>query len=83
MFDSGVLATVQEGLAPYLGPNFARTSVTAMCEKLGIDAPDLTPEQLEALLNKLAAAMKVFVGNEKTAQIFEDIRRRVSKGDRP
>ena len=63
-------------LSPYLGETMARAAALAHCQKLGIvvDGPEITREQLDALLKKLAQGLNIFIGREKAEQVIGEIR---------
>lgn len=69
-----VVQSIAVQIAPVLGQVMANSSVRAQCESLGIDGPNITPEQLEALLAKLSGAMHIFIGKEKTVRVMSGIR---------
>jgi hypothetical protein len=73
--------TIARVLAPYLGATMAQASTRAYCEKLGIAASgELASAQAEALVNKLASGLAVFVGREKTATVVAEIRSALELG---
>ena len=65
-------------LAPYLGETMARASARTHCEKLGIRDDDVTPEQIEALVGKLASGLNVFVGRDRAAGVLGEMKRAVA-----
>ena len=69
------LETIVRMLSPYLGETMARAAAFAHCQKLGIavDGTEITREQLDALLRKLAQGMNIFVGREKAAAVVAEI----------
>jgi len=69
------LDTIVGMLSPYLGETMARAATIAHCQKLGIvvEGTDISREQLDALLRKLAQGMNIFVGREKAAAVVSDI----------
>ena len=69
------LDTIIRMLSPYLGETMARAAALAHCQKLGIavESTDISREQLDALLRKLAQGMNIFVGREKAAAVVSDI----------
>ena len=69
------LDTIIRMLSPYLGETMARAAALAHCQKLGIavEGTDISREQLDALLRKLAQGMNIFVGREKAAAVVSDI----------
>jgi hypothetical protein len=62
-------------VGPYIGETMARSATEAHCQKLGIGAGTVSPEQLEALLAKLAGGLNIFLGREKSAVVIADVRR--------
>ena len=69
--------TIQKNIAPYVGANMARASTQAHCERLGLDGDTITPGQLTSLLDRLAKAMRVFVGPQTTSDVVRAIERDV------
>jgi hypothetical protein len=69
-----VLETIAGVITPYLGQGMARSAVTAHAQKLGVDGPRITPEQVETLMGKIGAGLNIFVGREKSAAILEEVR---------
>ena len=67
-----VMASV---LAPYIGDTMARSATEAHCQKLGITAGTVSPEQLEALLGKLGGGLNIFLGRDKSAAVVAEARR--------
>lgn len=74
-----VVAHVVDVLHPYIGETMARSSARAHCAKLGIP-PDgtMTLEQAEAIVVRLAAALKVFLPKEKCVMVVARLRRALS-----
>jgi hypothetical protein len=71
-------------LKPYLGATMAEAATKTHCEKLGLAAGLVTPEQLDALIARLATGLAVFVGREKTTQVVAEIRQALaSPGSAP
>lgn len=69
-----VMQSIAVQITPVLGQVMANSSVRAQCESLGIDGPDITPEQVETLLVKISGAMHIFIGKEKTQRVMSGIR---------
>jgi hypothetical protein len=65
-------------LAPYLGETMARASARTHCDKLGIRDDEVTGEQVEALIGKLASGLNVFVGREKAAGVLGEMKKAVA-----
>lgn len=70
------LDTIVGMLSPYLGETMARAAALAHCQKLGIvvDGTEISREQLDALLKKLAQGMNIFIGREKAVVVMGEIR---------
>ena len=70
------LDTIIGMLSPYLGETMARAAALAHCQKLGIvaDGREISKEQLDALLKKLAQGMNIFIGREKAVVVMGEIR---------
>jgi len=65
-------------LAPYLGETMARASARTHCDKLGISDGEVTGQQIEALIGKLASGLNVFVGRERAAGVLGEMRKAVA-----
>lgn len=74
MTEANVLETITGVIAPYLGQGMARSAVKAHAQKLGVDGPHITPEQIETLMAKIGAGLNIFVGREKSSAILEEVR---------
>ncbi len=72
--------TVEEKLAPFIGSQMARSSCALHGGKLGLVDPTLSPEQLDAFLQLIAKAMRVFVGPTKTDLIVAEINATLGTG---
>ena len=75
MIPTGGLDTIVAVVSPYLGETMARASVFAHCQKLGINGADPTGPQLDALVDKLALGLNIFLGRTKTGTVVDEIRR--------
>jgi hypothetical protein len=71
----GGIETIVAVVSPYLGENMARASVSAHCRKLGINGSEPTGAQLDALVEKLALGLNIFLGRTKTGAVVDEIRR--------
>ena len=67
-------------LAPYIGQTMARASVSAHIQKLGLTNDALTDLEVEALLEKLAKGLTVFLGREKAAAVRESMSSALAAG---
>ena len=69
------LDTIVGMLSPYVGETMARAAALAHCQKLGIvvEGTEISREQLDALLRKLAQGLNIFVGREKAAAVVGEI----------
>jgi hypothetical protein len=67
--------TIVGVVSPYLGETMARAAARAHCDKLGIvvDGTEITREQLDALVRKVAQGLNIFVGREKAAVVVSQI----------
>ena len=83
METEAVLEAAARVIAPYLGENMARASVRAHCQKLGTQGAEMTREQAEALLGKLAPGLNVFVGHERSSAIVAQIREALAQMGSP
>lgn len=70
-----VLRTIEEHITPYLGPLMAKSSAQLHCRKLGIDSETMTADQARDLLDRLAIAMRVLVGRQKTEEVVAQLER--------
>jgi len=69
------LETIVAVVAPYLGETMARASVSAHCRKLGINHGQASGPQIEALIEKLALGLNIFLGRTKTGAVVDEIRK--------
>lgn len=77
------LLLIESVIAPFVGETMARASTQVHCEKLGIVGAEMTPQDLEALLDRLAKAMSVFVGKEKSKKLIAEIDTTIRTGGEP
>jgi hypothetical protein len=84
MTTSEAVQTVVKVMAPYIGETMARSATEAHCQKLGIAAGAVSPEQVEALLAKLGGGLNIFLGRDKSATVVAEARRAlaVAEGSR-
>lgn len=75
-----VLAVIEERITPFIGHKMAEASTRVHCQKLGIVEAKVSPEKVEALVDKIGKAMLVFVGKEKADQIVKEIRQSIGMG---
>lgn len=73
-----VVQVMQAEIAPAIGRSMAAAAIGAHCAKLGILGERLTPDQLEALLTRLALGLVVFVGDRQAREIGGRIRAQLS-----
>jgi hypothetical protein len=73
METSRAVNVVVASMAPYIGETMARSAAEAHCRKLGLDG-QLSAEQLEQLLAKLASGLNIFLGREKSATVIASAR---------
>lgn len=64
---------IEEVVSPYLGARMARSSAELHCRKLGLVEESISDEEVQALVERLAVAMRVLVGKETTAEVVEQI----------
>ena len=72
-----LLEVIEAVITPYVGEIMAQAATEVHCQKLGLVGSSLSSEQMEALLDRLAKGMAVFIGREKSAQVVADIRKRM------
>jgi hypothetical protein len=75
MLTSEAVQVMVNVLAPYIGDTMARSAADAHCQKLGIAAGDLGPEQLDVLLAKIGSGLNIFLGRDKSAAVVGEVRR--------
>ncbi|MFP3939118.1 MAG: hypothetical protein ACOC7L_01755 [Acidobacteriota bacterium] len=79
-----ILDILERVLTPHIGPLLAHASTRSQCEKLGIEEEDeITPEQLEELVEALGLGLAVFVGRPKAGELVEQMRRVVLAPEEP
>jgi hypothetical protein len=76
---TAVVQTIVEEVSPFLGVLMARTSVDLHCRNLKVDGSTVTPAQIDALLQKLAMGLNVFIGRQKSEQVVQQIRSRLGQ----
>ncbi len=67
------MTLIEDIISPYIGETMAQASTQVHCEKLGIVTEEITAKDVEALLDRLAKAMTVFVGKEKTEKLVDEM----------
>ena len=67
------MRTLEEGIAPYVGRLMAKSSTQLQCRKLGIDSETVTVDQVRDLIDRLARAMRVLVGRQKTEEVVAQL----------
>lgn len=67
-------------MSPHIGPTMARSATEAHCQKLGVEGKEMTVEQLELLLGKLASGLNIFLGRERSATLIGEVRRALAEG---
>jgi hypothetical protein len=77
METSQAVEVIVQILGPYIGETMARSATQAHCEKLGIAAGSISPEEAEALLGKLSGGLNIFLGREKAAGAIAEVRTRL------
>ena len=75
-----VLRTLEEGIAPYVGPRMAKISTELQCRKLGLESETLSAEQIRALIDRLDIAMRMLVGRERTTEVVSQLERELGLG---
>jgi hypothetical protein len=68
-----VTAILVRVLSPYIG-NMARYTVDTHAGKLGLGSGSLADKDLEALVARLGAGLRIFVGREKSARLIVEMR---------
>ena len=73
MQTSTVLAAITHAMTPYIGSTMARSSIEMHCKKIGI-GDSIDGNQFEELLSRLALALNIFIGRDRTVALVRDIR---------
>jgi hypothetical protein len=69
-----IVRVFEAALAPYIGATMAGASLRGHCEKLGIGEADVSEAQVEALISAITPGLHVFVGEQKTLEVVQEIR---------
>jgi hypothetical protein len=77
MVTAEIVQEIVTAIAPFIGENMARSAAQMHCEKLGIGAPTMTPQQLDLLITRLETGLRVFMGREKAAALMAPLRIRL------
>lgn len=78
MTTSEAIGAVVKVLGPHIGETMARSAAEAHCQKLGIAAAaTISPDQLDALLGKLAGGLNIFLGRDRSRGVIEEVRQAV------
>lgn len=72
---------IEDVISPYIGGRMARSSTELHCRKLGLAGETIADDEVEALVERLARAMRVLVGSDTTALVVEEIRARVGRAE--
>jgi hypothetical protein len=72
-----VLQTIVRVVSPFLGETMARSAAQAHCQKLGIEAERMRPDQADALISRVGAGLNVFVGRDKSSAIVAELKRAI------
>lgn len=70
-----VLEILEGLLAPHIGPLMAQASVRGQCESLGIEGDGISPEDTDALIERLGWGLAVFVGRPKASELVQEMHR--------
>ena len=68
------LETIARALTPFLGATMARAAIEVNKKKLGLKGPDITPADVDRLLDELRPGLRVFLGDVQIARVMEAIR---------
>ena len=77
------LKVIEETISPYIGRSIAKNSIKMHCDTLGMTAETATFGQMETLVDLLAKAMVLLVGDRKTGELAEQIKATLLSGRRP
>lgn len=65
-------------MAPYIGDTMARSAAHAHCRKLNF-GEELSPQQAEALLDRLGSGLNIFLGRDKSAAVLAETRKALER----
>ncbi len=65
---------IAHALEPLLGDNMARAALKVNLEKLGLEGRELSPSDIERLLDELQPGLRVFLGQAHTQRVLDGIR---------
>ena len=68
------LETIARALTPLLGATMARAAIEVNKKKLGLKGPDLTPADVDRLLDELRPGLRVFLSDVQIGRVIEVIR---------
>ena len=71
---STTLTAIAEAITPYIGRTMARSSIEMHSKKLGIGQGSIDAGQFDALLQRLALGLNIFIGRDKTIALVNEIR---------
>jgi hypothetical protein len=74
MVTSDAIQEIVAAITPFIGENMARSATRVHCEKLGIAEPNVTPQQVAALISRLEAGLRVFIGRDKATSLMGPLR---------
>jgi hypothetical protein len=69
------LETIARELTPFLGATMARAAIEVNKNKLGLKGPDITPADVDRLLDELRPGLRVYLGDIQTGRVIEVIRK--------
>ena len=69
------LETIARALTPFLGATMARAAIEVNKKKLGLKGPDITPADVDRLLDELRPGLRVYLGDIQTGRVIEVIRK--------
>ncbi len=69
---------IARALQPLLGDNMARAALEVNLKKVGLSGADLSPTDLERLLDELEPGLCVFLGQVHTKRVLDGIRRQLA-----
>jgi hypothetical protein len=77
-----VVDSLTRTLAPYIGPNMARSAVQSQRERLGIEGAEITVDQIAHLIAKVGHGLNVFLGRERAAGVVDEMKRSLAGAGR-
>ncbi len=75
-----VAETIAKVVSPYVGEAMGQSAGKFFLKRLKLTASELSAEEFEAVLKELKKGLKVFIGQGKTEEVAEEVRRAMEAG---